>query len=245
MQISWSTFVLEIVNFLVLVWILQRFLYRPVLDVIARRRARVQKTLQDARALREEAEGLRQRYEGRLAEWSAEKQQAADALSREIEAERSERLRALTEQLAREKEQAELTERHRRAAAEQQMQTRALEQAAHFATRLLERASGPEVEARLAATALAELERLPAEQRARLDLDAAGPVRVASAFALPVELRAALERALAALMGREVAVEFAVDAALLAGLRIEIGTKTIAFNLADELEGFVQSSHGD
>ena len=31
MELDWTTFVLEIVNFLVLVWILQRYLYRPVL----------------------------------------------------------------------------------------------------------------------------------------------------------------------------------------------------------------------
>ena len=39
MQIDWTTFALEIINFLVLVWILKRFLYRPVLDTLARRRA--------------------------------------------------------------------------------------------------------------------------------------------------------------------------------------------------------------
>ena len=38
MELSWSTFFLEIINFLVLVWILKRFLYKPVMDVIARRR---------------------------------------------------------------------------------------------------------------------------------------------------------------------------------------------------------------
>ena len=43
-------FVLEIINFLVLVWILKRFLYKPVLDVIARRRAGIEKTLADAEA---------------------------------------------------------------------------------------------------------------------------------------------------------------------------------------------------
>ena len=38
MELSGSTFVLEIINFLILVWILKRFLYKPVLGVIAKRR---------------------------------------------------------------------------------------------------------------------------------------------------------------------------------------------------------------
>ena len=38
MQPDWTTFLLQIVNFVVLVWLLGGFLYRPVMDVIARRR---------------------------------------------------------------------------------------------------------------------------------------------------------------------------------------------------------------
>ena len=37
MQIDWTTLVLEIINFLVLVWILKRFLYKPVMEAIAAR----------------------------------------------------------------------------------------------------------------------------------------------------------------------------------------------------------------
>ena len=50
MEMDWSTFILEIINFLILVWILKRFLYRPILEVIARRREGVEKTLSEARA---------------------------------------------------------------------------------------------------------------------------------------------------------------------------------------------------
>ena len=37
MQIDWLTVAAQIVNFLVLVWLLQRFLYRPITDAMARR----------------------------------------------------------------------------------------------------------------------------------------------------------------------------------------------------------------
>ena len=39
---------LEVVNFLVLVWMLKRFLYKPVLEAIAQRKAAIDKTLSDA-----------------------------------------------------------------------------------------------------------------------------------------------------------------------------------------------------
>ena len=89
MELSWSTFVLEIINFLVLVWILKRFLYKPVLEVIARRRAGIEKTRVDAEALQADAEVLQKQYESRLADWNEERQQARDTLAHELEAERA------------------------------------------------------------------------------------------------------------------------------------------------------------
>ena len=49
MAIDWTTFTLEVVNFLVLVWLLKRFLYQPVLEVLGRRQAGVAHTLAEAR----------------------------------------------------------------------------------------------------------------------------------------------------------------------------------------------------
>ena len=41
MQFDWTTFILEMLNFLVLVWILQRLIYRPVLAMLDARQQRL------------------------------------------------------------------------------------------------------------------------------------------------------------------------------------------------------------
>jgi F-type H+-transporting ATPase subunit b len=51
-ELDWMTFVLEVINFLVLIWILNRLLYRPLMNVIAQRKAAIQKTLADAEEVR-------------------------------------------------------------------------------------------------------------------------------------------------------------------------------------------------
>ena len=48
MQFNWSTFVLEIINFVVLVWILKHFLYRPVLSLLEKRREKIEQSLSAA-----------------------------------------------------------------------------------------------------------------------------------------------------------------------------------------------------
>ena len=45
MEFNWTTFSFEIINFLILVWILQRFLYKPVTNAIARRKAAIESQL--------------------------------------------------------------------------------------------------------------------------------------------------------------------------------------------------------
>jgi F-type H+-transporting ATPase subunit b len=165
LELNWSTFVLEVINFLVLVWILKRFLYQPVLNVIADRRKVIEGRLEEARATQQEATALKAQYEGRLVDWETERRKARDALAQEIERERAHRLADLQAALESEREKAraadDRAEKERRRAVEIQ----ALQQAATFSTRLLEQASGPELEARLINMLIDELRALPADER--------------------------------------------------------------------------------
>ena len=89
MQLDWTTFLLEIANFLVLVWILQRFLYDPVRAAITRRQERIEALLGEARAAEAKAEELKSRYENRLKEWGAEREKLRAQLVAELDAERA------------------------------------------------------------------------------------------------------------------------------------------------------------
>ena len=80
MELDWTTFFLEILNFLVLVWLLKRFLYKPVLDAIAQRKLEIEKRAADSQAIRQEAAALRQQYERRIADWEQEKAAARSRL---------------------------------------------------------------------------------------------------------------------------------------------------------------------
>lgn len=55
MHFDWSTLVLQTVNVLVLLWLLRRFLFRPVVAIIAERKDAAEKLLADAAAAREQA----------------------------------------------------------------------------------------------------------------------------------------------------------------------------------------------
>lgn len=247
MELSWSTFVLEIINFLVLVWILKRFFYKPVLDVIARRREGIEKSLTDAQQTKSEAEKLQEQYQNRLADWDKEKQQARESLMQEVEAERSRKMAELKNDLEQEREKAHVIEQRRQADVERKAEEAALALSTRFATRLLQQAAGPEMETRLVELALNELTDLSDEQIAALRTSygqAPETAIVVSAFPLAEEHHNKLKQAIATLTDQALPVQFEQDSELLAGLRITIGNWVLGANLQDELKGFATMAQG-
>jgi F-type H+-transporting ATPase subunit b len=246
MELNWSTFVLEIINFLVLVWILKRFLYKPVLEVIARRRAGIEQTLAEAGQQQSEAQQLKAEYQDRLAQWDKERAQARETLSSEMEQERARALSALQVELEQQREKAKVSEAQRRHDARREIEETALAQGARFATRLLQQAAGPDVEARLIELLLSELKELPAERIAALRNHwAVAPEAIVVTAAYPVAepQQQRLTQALTDVTKLDLPVRFVRNQELLAGVEIAAGPWILGANLRDELRGFAELTH--
>ncbi|MFA7239893.1 MAG: F0F1 ATP synthase subunit delta [Sulfuricellaceae bacterium] len=248
MEFEWTTFALEVLNFLVLVWLLKRFFYRPVLAVIEARRAETAKTLADAEAVRREAEILKSEYQAHLADADKDRAAAKAKLDEEIAAEQVLRLAALEEKIATERKRREAVEERKRGELELALGRQALSGAARFATRLLERLAGPELEAKLADFALSELATQAPAKLEALALALQEPqasIRVTSAYPLDDARRAAFTQALGQLAGRPLTFEFSEDATLKAGVCIMAGSWVLMANLRDELGFFVGTLNHD
>ncbi|HEU4683433.1 MAG TPA: ATP synthase F0 subunit B, partial [Nitrospira sp.] len=134
-QVDGTTFLLEIINFLVLVWILTRLLYRPVLNAIADRQAQIRKSVSEAEQMRQEAQALREEYEQRQTRWIQETETARSSMLKEVNAERDRLLSQLQSSLREEREKAEALERQRLAELGGQTDRQAAELASTFAAR--------------------------------------------------------------------------------------------------------------
>jgi F-type H+-transporting ATPase subunit b len=246
MQLDWVTFGLEIVNFFVLVWILQHFLYKPILATIARRKAVIEKALAEARDRHGEAEALERKYQQRVAEWEHQKEGLRSAALAAVDEERKRRMVALQTEIDRESERRRAVERRQDEEQRRKAQESARRQAGRMAAALLERLASPAVEQRLVAVMLEDLEQLDAERRDGL-ADACrradGRLRVESAFPIADAERSRIGAALERVTGRSVTPEFVQDPELLAGLRVTAGSLVLHANVADEL-GFLMETAG-
>ena len=246
MELDWSTFLLEIVNVLVLVWLLKRFLYRPVMTVIEGRKAAIERTVAAADRLQSKARALQQQYETRLDGWEQEKEKARTQLQEEVAAERQRRLAALQADLEKERQQASVRETQRIKEVVRQAEATAVLHGTQFAAALLSRIAGPELEAKLIDAAVEDLSRLTRHQVEAIKsaLPANSHGRVTTALPLDQASRDRLTKKVEGLLERTLAWEFFEDRSLLAGLRVSLGGWVLRGNLEDELKFFAESETG-
>jgi F-type H+-transporting ATPase subunit b len=246
MEFNLSTFVLEIINFLILIWILQRLFYKPLLEVIDKRKQHIDQSLADAKKLHQEADEMRSLYENRQKLWMQEKKAALNALHQQIEAEKNAQMDKLHVELEQERQKAKVSLTRQQLELQQQAEKQALQNGARFAGLLLKQSAGPELEARLFAMLLDNLKTLP--EACTLCLQMLGtkksvPVKITSAYPLTDQLRQQLEKKLGSLISSPVNFQYNQDALLIAGVRIDIGAWVLHTNLKHELTGFAEIAY--
>ncbi|MFI5304585.1 MAG: F0F1 ATP synthase subunit delta [Nitrospiria bacterium] len=247
MELDWTTFILEIINFLILVWILQHFLYKPVLNIIARRKSDIDRTLLEAGTKQNQAENLKEQYEKRLVDWEKEKLVAREAFQDEMNAERLRQMTALQKSLQEEREKSRIIDQRNLADQQRKLNEEAIEKGARFASRFLTRFSSIEFESRLIKLICEDLPKLTGEQTERIrkafEDDRNSKIRITSAFPVSDELKEALVKSLSELIGSKPVYEFNQEPALLTGLRINLGSWVLQANLQEELKFFSEMEY--
>jgi F-type H+-transporting ATPase subunit b len=234
MLIDWYTVCAQALNFIILVWLMKRYLYKPILHAIDAREKKIAAELADAAAKEMEAkkecdefqhksEELDQQRAGLLKkatdEATAERQrlvrearEAADALA----AKRQEALRRDAENLA------------------QAIQRRAQREVFEIARKALADLAATSVEERIVAVFADRLRQLDSPTKAGLTkaLEAASDsALIRSAFALPAEQRAAIQNALDETFAAHVHVRFETAPDLVSGIELAASGQKVGWSI--------------
>ncbi len=247
MEFNWTTFFLEIINFLVLVWLLKRFFYRPVLNVIEKRRSNIELSLTEASQTKQEADILQQQYINRLNDWEQEKAQQRLEFQQELNMEREKRLKVIDEELKKNHEKAEFIINQQKEQFQKIADKQAIKTAALFTKKLLMDFSGPELTTRFLQRAIRDFNQLPVEKVNKIKhawLSAPESIKIISAHDLPLPSRKELENAIQSLLDAgELDCLYETDNALIAGVRIQLGSWILRASIQDEFAFFVEASH--
>jgi F-type H+-transporting ATPase subunit b len=251
MQIDWLTVVAQIVNFLVLVWLLKRFLYGPIIGAMERREAAIQARVQDAEAKAREAAGEADAYR----EKQADLDRRRDAVLAEAE-NQALQLRRKLEEDARQDVATRRSDWLTQLQDQQgtllgDMRRRAAEFVCGLGRRALSDLADAQLEDQIATRLTDRLAALDRETKRKI-IDACSEDRqgivVRSAFELSSTRRGRLTRAIHEALGQAVEVEYRTSPDIACGLELKAGSHSVSWSLdgyLDDLEHRLSESLGE
>jgi F-type H+-transporting ATPase subunit b len=241
--IDWFTVFAQIVNFLILVFLLRRFLYGPIVNAMQAREDRIRQQLEAAEAEHREAEEIKDDYLGKRQELDEQQDRLIVQAREEAEAWRKEQM---------DKARAEVDEaqRHWHEAVQREkelflreLRQRTGQEVVAIARRALADLADADLEAQMAKVFLQRLQATDPTQReeiVRSIRDSERGIAVQSAFRLPPEQRDKFKALVAEMVGDGVPLEFVTNADLLAGIELKAGSYHIAWSLNEHLAGLEQ-----
>jgi F-type H+-transporting ATPase subunit b len=239
MEINWVTVAAQIVNFLVLVWLLNKFLYGPITRAMTARQTRIRERLADAARTRREAEEERRKLIAERNELLNTKEKLltavraeADQLQRDLERQARDDVEAQRQawlsQIQTDKEDF-LNDVRQRAATE------------YFA--LAETAfselAGETLEKRMVSVFVMRLKSMEESILRKLKASAEREecvMRIESAFLLGPDERHDINQCIANIMGRDVNIDYAKTDTMIAGIRLRIESQSIEWSINNYLD---------
>lgn len=234
MQIDWFTFVAQLINFVVLVYLLKRALYGPILQAMDQREERIAARLNEAREKEAEARQEAERYRSMQQELNSKRQQHLSEAETEAAARREELIQQAREEVQRlESEWRDGLARDRETFM-RELSERALSETVAIARRALDDLAGADLEARVIEVFIRQLQTLDPAKQAELSealRTAGGAITVRSAFEQIRAYRERLQEVLSARLGQDVTVTVDVEPAIGFGVELRIADRKVAWSL--------------
>jgi F-type H+-transporting ATPase subunit b len=238
MLIDWFTVAAQIVNFLILVWLLKRFLYRPILDAIDAREKRIARELADADVKKAEAQKERDEFRHKNEEFERQRAALLSQATTEAKAERQRLLdaaRLAADTLSAKRQETLTTDAHN---LNQSISRRAQQEVFAIARKALSDLATADLEERMCEVFIRRLREMDPRAKAGLAESlrtATAPALVRSAFALPAEQRTAIQNALNQSFSAQIRVRFETVPDLISGIELATDGQKLAWTIADYL----------
>ncbi len=238
MLIDWFTVAAQALNFLILVWLMKRFLYKPIIHAIDEREKQVATELANADKKKAEAQKEHDEFQHKNEEFD---QQRAALLSKATDEAQAERERLLDEArkaadaLSARRQETLRNDAHN---LNQAISRRTQREVFAIARKALTDLATTSLEERLGEVFTRRLREMDGDAKAGLAQalkTASEPALVRSAFELPAEQRAVIQNALNETFSAEIHIRFETAPDLISGIELTTNGQKVAWSIADYL----------
>lgn len=241
MHIDWFTFSAQIVNFLILVFLLHRFLYKPILKAMDTRERKIASQLEEAERMRKEAEAEVENLHALKKELADKQEEMISQAKAEAEVKRKEFLeKALSEVETLQARWREGLAREMEAFL-QDVRKRVCREVFGIARRALEDLAKADVEQRIIEVFLERIKGMDEEMRKGMveaTQKASAKILVQSAFEVSPESRLKITDSLKSQIACDgMIVDYETTPEMIFGIELQVQSRKIAWSL----EGYLES----
>jgi F-type H+-transporting ATPase subunit b len=246
MLIDWFTVFAQLVNFLILVWLLKRLLYRPILNALDAREKRIARELADAEAKMAEAIKESDEFQRKNAVFEQQRAQLMSEAADEVKAERQRLLdeaRRDADSLSAKRLETLRNEAH---TLNQTLGRQVRQEVFAIARKTLRDLAAASLEACIAEAFARRLREIDTQTKARLGevlKNSREPARISSAFELPAAQRAEIQQVLdetfsatpSTRLRTGIPVRFETNPNLICGIELDVSGQKVAWSIAEYL----------
>lgn len=246
MLIDWFTVAAQAVNFLILVWLLKRFLYKPILGAMDAREQQIASQLRQAEAEKAEAKKEAEKLRAAREEFERSKQTRLKEVSDEVTAMRHQ----LTDEARHEINDLRAKWRKTLQAEQKtllkEIAGRVEKETFAIASKVLRDLAGKEIEQQIVDVFIQKLRHLNGAEKkgiAAVAKSSGSPILVRTAFDLPDPERAEIEKAIKAAFVGDKRVEFEKDSELISGIELLGDGHKVSWSISDYLSSLRENVH--
>ncbi len=245
MQIDWITVIAQIVNFLILVWLLKRFLYGPIVKTMEERQERIAAEMEEARQREEEASEEAREHREKRRELEQRREELMQQASNAAEEHREELMSEAREEVEAVERRWHENLREERDAFIRELRRRMGSELCSVARHALAELANRDLQEQVVDVFIERLDGLSEDRRAEL-LDAfedadQGAVVVTSAFPLSADHEKSVISSVHEILGESAEVSFREDEELLCGVSLNVGGVKVAWSLDSYLDSLEEA----
>ncbi len=240
MNVNWFTVIAQLVNFIILVWLLKKFLYKPVLQAIDAREKKITARLEDAKSKKEEAKKEQDEFAEKNKQFETQKKEMMDKAIADTKDQKDKLLDKAREDVDL------LHTKQRKAVADMQdnlkkdLVQKTQEEVFDISRKALTEMASVSLEAQTTQLFISRLGGLENQGKQQF-IDAFNsdkkPVLIQTAFDLPPKQQTEITKAVDEILGKEAAFEFKTAPEIISGISLTANGYKLSWNISAYLEG--------
>lgn len=244
MLINWFTVGAQVVNFIILVFLLKRFLYGPIISIMEQRESAINQRLEEAKAVELSAQEEKKNYQDLKREFEEDKTDMLQAAEQEVQKWRHElREKARQEITEMQKQWQESLEREGKSFL-RHFKTKAGEEILGVLRRILKDIANRDLETEVVQTFVERLLQLDQDEKEKIvaaleGVPEEGKVQIFTALTMSPEMQQELAKTIAEQLGSSRDVEFSEQRELILGIELRAAGYKLAWNIDSYLEGLI------